>query len=590
MDPYTPPFLHPSHPSPASSFTYSFPDSLHSLPSLPSLPDKPKKTKTPRKSRAKPKSLAIPPQTPPPPRHDLTPPASSPLRESYLSHSDAHHPSVAGKTVPSHPFLTPQSIRRQRQRQQSSSPVAHDAASNALGIFVSGPDSSEAVDPHLIYSGGQSQLTHLTPSSSSSDDKSHPAEYDSYTKFFRSPIQYPPYLGKRSLSDFGSLSSSWLKSSTKSSSEKTKDHKRHKRSRTISSLSVSSDAAVAPPADDLRTPPASATTLCFSISDDGQAVIECRSDAALSQTAPPLSAISQDCPPTTTLSRSRNPSSSLSIATISSSDYTSFSSDDDEQSGVSEAETEIFDPKLEHISRSDARVAMAKAIRRQQALLQVYRERVASRDTARSEKKKSRKMKRSASTNDVHEMQQMRGEQGSVMQESAPLSYPMMAATSMPARAATFEQHEYSQQQQQQQEGWMMQEMAYQHQHQQAETQAAQARETTPKRKRGRPRKTTTAPAPQLAAVEEPAPTAPALAASSEGVARCICHAKDWYGEPMIQCDSCQCWLHMSCVGLDPNVQFSGSWYCPYCTEAQRHHHQAQMQQNQQIQRAHQGY
>lgn len=481
------------------------------------------------------------PQTPPPSasrRHDLTPPASFAMKDQQWQ----SHPSTGGKTVP-HAFLTPQSVRRRQPSsdwQGLSSPVAADAASNALGIFVNEPEAADTplehrdVNPTLIYSGAPSHASHLMHSAAANQV----SDFASYTKIFHSPIQYPPYLGKRSLSDFGAMSAGLMHGNDGF------EKRRHKRSRTVTSISASDSTPVREP----RSPPLSATTLCFSISDHGEAMIECRSSPSV-EYSPGLDTPMQP--------HSRNHSASTSITTISSSDSLGLS---DSDSDISEAETEIFDPKLENVSRTDARVAMAKAIRRQQALLQVYRERVASRDTARTEKKKSRRMKRSASSGDLHDTAFRDGQ--STPLSAVPQGLEMIVSTSMPGRIAydarqqqsqklqeyfhndldaqqeeasrVYTEHEHMRRySQQQEENRCMQEMVFQravqaqaviHQPMQQVrgNEDLSQQPVVTKRKRGRPKKT----------VSQDFGRAPA---QDESVSRCVCEATKWYGEPMIQ-------------------------------------------------------
>lgn len=45
---------------------------------------------------------------------------------------------------------------------------------------------------------------------------------------------------------------------------------------------------------------------------------------------------------------------------------------------------------------------------------------------------------------------------------------------------------------------------------------------------------------------------------------RCVCHATD-EGQPMVQCESCNKWLHMGCLGLKPST-LPPVYVCIFCT------------------------
>lgn len=45
---------------------------------------------------------------------------------------------------------------------------------------------------------------------------------------------------------------------------------------------------------------------------------------------------------------------------------------------------------------------------------------------------------------------------------------------------------------------------------------------------------------------------------------RCVCHGTD-EGKPMIQCESCEKWLHMGCLGLRPST-LPTVYVCVFCT------------------------
>ncbi|KAF2622510.1 hypothetical protein BU25DRAFT_352061 [Macroventuria anomochaeta] len=45
---------------------------------------------------------------------------------------------------------------------------------------------------------------------------------------------------------------------------------------------------------------------------------------------------------------------------------------------------------------------------------------------------------------------------------------------------------------------------------------------------------------------------------------RCVCHGTD-EGQPMVQCESCEKWLHMGCLGLKPST-LPAVYVCVFCT------------------------
>jgi hypothetical protein len=45
---------------------------------------------------------------------------------------------------------------------------------------------------------------------------------------------------------------------------------------------------------------------------------------------------------------------------------------------------------------------------------------------------------------------------------------------------------------------------------------------------------------------------------------RCVCHGTD-EGQPMVQCESCNKWLHMGCLGLKPST-LPPVYVCVFCT------------------------
>lgn len=57
----------------------------------------------------------------------------------------------------------------------------------------------------------------------------------------------------------------------------------------------------------------------------------------------------------------------------------------------------------------------------------------------------------------------------------------------------------------------------------------------------------------------------------ASGSTRCICSSSDQVGRFMIQCESCSKWLHMKCVGLDPN-RVPPVYICTYCSQTPMRH------------------
>jgi hypothetical protein len=45
---------------------------------------------------------------------------------------------------------------------------------------------------------------------------------------------------------------------------------------------------------------------------------------------------------------------------------------------------------------------------------------------------------------------------------------------------------------------------------------------------------------------------------------RCVCYGTD-EGQPMVQCESCEKWLHMGCLGLKPST-LPTVYVCVFCT------------------------
>ncbi|KAJ8102310.1 hypothetical protein POJ06DRAFT_249342 [Lipomyces tetrasporus] len=528
---------------PLDDYTYISSMSLSTTASH--LPTPTRKVGRPRKNRAgviaivPPSDSTIPlpaasgPQTPPPTasreHHDL------PRSQIPVTPQSNQRRTTGSKTVP-RPFITPQSSSRPHtldlslssNRPWSSSSPLTSPGENGLGIFVNqGIQPPHDVDPSMIYP----------------DQKEVQAAnmHSTYTTLFRSPIQYPPYLGKRSLSDFAALSSSAMYG--------TKERKRasaRTRSQTDEYCkSLSPTTATQPP-----TP---ASIICFTVSETGQAIIECKESPAM---------------PATPGLHSRMLSSSTSISTLSSSTSPSLS-DDHEADEVSEAETEIFNSKGDGILHNDARVAMAKVIRRQQSLLQQYREQLAGQEQQKVDS--SERKRKHPRTGHHHRKLKLHDSSGEIVsREKSPASsmdFPkssLMAVhptqftpgimhqesfASQPLRAgkvqrlhtqplgALHDQPQLQQSQAQQLQMW--------------HSPAEDTPKDPPKRKRGRP--------PKKQELQY-------KGKDGDGVTRCVCGYNDWFGTPMVQCDSCTCWLHMSCVNLDPRLRIVGAWYCPLCT------------------------
>ncbi|KAK9326041.1 hypothetical protein V1517DRAFT_312514 [Lipomyces orientalis] len=523
---------------PLDDYTYISSMSLSTTASH--LPTPTRKVGRPRKNRAGVIAVVPPsgiplrapngPQTPPPTasreHHDLS---QSQIPATPQSNQRR---STGSKTVPG-PFITPQSSSRPHtldvslssNRPWSSSSPLTSPGGNGLGIFV-----NQAIQPPH----------HVDPSMIYPDQKEVQAAnmHSTYTTLFRSPIQYPPYLGKRSLSDFAALSSNAMYG--------TKERKRastRNRSRTDEYRKSLSPTTV-------TQPPTPASVICFTVSETGQAVIECKESPA----TPGL--------------RSRVMSSSTSISTLSSSTSPSLS-DHHEDDGVSEAETEIFDSKGDGMLHSDARIAMAKVIRRQQSLLQQYREQLAGGEQQNME---SSERKRKHHRIDHHD-RKVKPHDGSgeiVKSEKSPASSIDLANSSSMAVHPTqstlgiMHQESFASQQlrvskAQRLHTQPLEALHDQAQHQQSQAQQLQmwhspAEDTTrepPKRKRGRP--------PKKQELQ-------CKGKDGDGVTRCVCGQNDWWATPMVQCDSCTCWLHMSCVNLDPRLRIVGAWYCPLCT------------------------
>ncbi|KAK9332260.1 hypothetical protein V1520DRAFT_273225 [Lipomyces starkeyi] len=491
-----------------------------------SLPTPRHKVRRPRKNKAgiiaivppADSALRLPsaagPQTPPPTasraHHD-------PLRAQIPATPQSNQRRTTGnKTVPC-AFVTPQSSSRQHSVDlslssdrpwPSSSPLTSPGG-NGLGIFVNHPNQPpHDVDPSMIHPD-QNEVQAVN-------------KYSTYTTLFRSPIQYPPYLGQRSLSNFEALSSSAMYG----------NERKRARTRTRTRTGENGKSLSPTIAKQPQTPP---SIICFAISETGQAVIECKES------------------PATPESRSRVLSSSTSISTVSSSTSASVSvSDDREADGVSEAETEIFDPKRDLMLHSDARVAMAKVIRRQQALLRRYREQMVIREPQNGDNSEqsgkhqrihhSRNWKRHIVSGDVVPSEKPRTSQMDVansrpMPDRQTQSSPLVRHQEPFASPRLAGVHEQQQQQQPQA--------------QQMQSQAEEAQKVLPKRKRGRPPKN------QQQQFKRQ---------GDDGITRCVCGHNDFFGTPMVQCDSCTHWLHMPCVNLDPRVPIVGAWYCPLCT------------------------
>ncbi|KAK9466504.1 hypothetical protein V1512DRAFT_271466 [Lipomyces arxii] len=476
-----------------------------------------------------------PPQTPPPSASKKNRNRDGASAREPATPGPASRQSTGTKTVPN-AFVTPQSAQSKSQNDfhsahgtwPSSSP-ARGLEDNALGISVFSSQQAHDVDPTLIY-----------PDSYHGRDAHPTKQYNSYTTLFRSPIQYPPYLGKRSLSDFVPLSST-----SKCGSNDMK------------SFPLARSSGAEPPST-----PVSAS-ICFEISEAGQAVVRQSS-------------------PVTPGSRQRmlSSSTSVSLSTLSSSSGSLSPNSDlaaEIDSDISEAETEIYNDTLQPNQHSDARIAMAKAIRRQQIQLrQEYERRLGqlSKEKHTEERRLQRrlkKLKRHASHNDAitgHE--QSRSESTELRRSvSKPVTLPLNQFHYGPpsqddhfsgfhGRRADMENaqsayqmnlihqpHEMDQRQ-------LQQHYQYQQQHQHQQHQDHMPNYLM-KRKRDQPAENQYQQ--QQREVEE-----------DEGVTRCLCGTTEWLGEPMIQCDSCACWLHMGCVRLDPRTRIIGAWYCPICS------------------------
>ncbi|KAK9240026.1 hypothetical protein V1525DRAFT_264071 [Lipomyces kononenkoae] len=474
------------------------------------------------------------PQTPPPTASR----AEHGLLRSHIPatpQSDLHR-TTGSKSVP-HQFITPQSSSRPqsfdfslspgRPWPSSSSPLTSPGG-NGLGIFVNEPGQPgqprHDVDPAMIYPDQK--------------DFQSVNKYNTYTTLFRSPIQYPPYLGQRSLSNFEALSSSAMYGSRE---------RKRARTRTRSWTGGDHPSSRSPT---LRSQPQTPmSVICFSISETGQAVIEYK-----------------DVPPTPE-SRSRVLSSSTSISTESSSTCASVS-DDPDADHVSEAETEIFDPKHGYLLHGDARVAMAKVLHRQQALLRRYHEHTAIGDPQQKNnderKKKHHRQhawdgKRSVTSGDFvsHENTQAYPNANSTVvpdrhNQSSPRARGQEPLTSQQLRSEA--QQRWRTDQLVSPPGHLLpQEQMFQpqaHGPQVTHSPAEEASKEAPKRKRGRPPKKQQ----QQYGRKD-----------GDAVTRCVCGHNEFVGAPMIQCDSCTHWLHMLCVNLDPRVRQIGAWYCPHC-------------------------
>jgi len=44
-----------------------------------------------------------------------------------------------------------------------------------------------------------------------------------------------------------------------------------------------------------------------------------------------------------------------------------------------------------------------------------------------------------------------------------------------------------------------------------------------------------------------------------------ICTCRQTESGREIQCDECQQWYHLKCVGIYSDIDFSGTWFCPSC-------------------------
>ncbi|KAK9463488.1 uncharacterized protein V1516DRAFT_667901 [Lipomyces oligophaga] len=599
-----------------------------------------------------------------------------------------HHPHYGSKMPPRTP-----------------SPVAQDSASNALGIFLQEDSCSTAtvtsapsnqfmtsssfssaaihslpatnsellpsvtatpqqhVDPALIYHG--------LPVSSQSDVVTAGS---APSLIFSSPIHYPPYLGKRSLSDIGALKQASFSGKSKRLRTTSAESSTSVASSTSSSSSdiscstcmSASSAVFSPVSRSPTTSPSHRPAVVFGISPSGQAIVRYSLSSSTSSslsdetTSSPKQVIHSEItlpsspPPATPHSLSvsaQAPKSSKHSRTATSYQRRKHFAT---SPTLSEAETEIADnPKLHHVPRSDARLAMARAIRRQQALLQVYRESTAPNTSA--------EMDVSASNTPVREL------------FSDPLSYSTRSSGKRNRNfAATISMHSKNGHS----EGQRSKDCGERHRSLSNSSHASSSSSGSSRKMR----RTKSSPGvqkiiqlgnsndflmsrqngelpsqadlqvPQLAlderqgqqmlapltpipmrrsmtAMAAPSPTTDALmsgggysqfnggaappygepklrrhanwldklpypssptadhggqyeplgqgvsnsmihASAEEISTRCVCGQRESYGESIIQCNACKCWLHMPCLGLVSTTQISGSWFCPFCTGA----------------------
>ncbi|KAK9477548.1 hypothetical protein V1514DRAFT_333599 [Lipomyces japonicus] len=454
--------------------------------------------------------------------HTPPPSAIKPRRRSEKKSSSSEIPETPSsvtrnttghKTVPSS-FVTPKSVSRSsppatsHELWQSSSPVGPDGS--GLGIFVQPPIARlQDVDPILIDSQGQSGRS---------------SQVYSYTKIFSSPIHYAPYLGKRSLSDYEALSSATMYDSRESKRAK---------------VGLGPTSYLSGP----QTPNA-AGKITFSVSESGQAIVEHQ----------------QLVTPDT--SRSRIPTDCSWWSEASS------LSASDQDGDLSEAETEILDASNLNASMQhfDAREAIADIFRQRQIQHQIAQER----KTKLQEKKRQlRKLKRHASSSDIQENPRLLSSQESLpsyVRSYSDLSVPVNAeslfltrsAESLHQRAsslalqADYEMQLYAEKQRREHESISRDQKNLYNQGQQVEQ--VKLQEGQKKNKRGRPPKGQS----QKQKTKNNIGTNEAT--------RCVCGSAEWYGEPMVQCDNCQHWLHIACTNVDPNVKIQSIWYCPFCT------------------------
>ncbi|KAK9456602.1 hypothetical protein V1511DRAFT_456675 [Dipodascopsis uninucleata] len=379
----------------------------------------------------------------------------------------------------------------------SSSPTMPNGG-NGLGIFVQQHD----VDPTLIYSD-QTEIGYSRPNMYVQAEK-----YNSYTTLFRSPIKFSPFTDKNVITEFPPLSAQEMYSGSR------------RRKRTCTESTRRSGVSL---------PSSPISVVQFSVSDSGQAVIEERR-VSFSEYQRVASY------------RERVASASSTLSTVSSSSSISCLNDSSDFDGsVSEAETEICDTMaMPSMCYSDARVAFAKVIRRQQIQLEMYHEEALQSGVSSSnslapaftgnlrKQKKSSKKRRRRTKLKAHRHEQLQQQQSQQIHNFIDSFYSSTQQQYLAAAVplgTTFK------------------------------STSDEVQEPAPKRKRGRPPKK-----------RIPSPPIYHKQVTPNDATRCVCGTLEWYGDPMVQCDNCAYWLHMSCVSLDPRTKLPGAWYCPFCT------------------------